>query len=316
MRFLLCLAVLCSQAVPAIAATLDGSIAGDGYGLYSVQTVQTSFPNSQLDAAWAQIQGGTLYLTLTGNLPSNFNRLNVFIDSVAGGENVITNNTSSGGNNPSNDGWAAKHAGFTFDADFAADYLIILRNGFTASPHFDVDFNSVGNTNVVESTSNVFGGSLTGSNAGVGASGLGVSFDNSNAAGVADGSGAANQAAAAAVQTGIELAIPLAAIGNPGPGDCIKIGAMINGSNHDYLSNQFLGPIDNVAPYSQVSLGGDGIGGFNGTVGQIDLNDNAYASGEQFFKICIVPEPSSLALLGISLASLCAAIRPRRRAHG
>lgn len=128
------------------------------------------------------------------------------------------------------------HAGFTLDTGFAADYLIILRNGFTAGPQFDVNFNSVGNTSAVESTSSIFGGSLTGSNASVGPSGLGVAFDNSNAAGVSDGTGAADQAAAAAVRPGIELAVPLVAIGNPGPGDCIKISAMINGSNHDYLT--------------------------------------------------------------------------------
>ncbi|MDM8009254.1 MAG: PEP-CTERM sorting domain-containing protein [Phycisphaerae bacterium] len=301
MRLLLCLAISCSIAIPAAAVTLDGSIAGDGYSLLSVQTMQTGFSTSELDAAWAQIQGGTLYVTLTGNLSDNFNRLNVFIDTVVGGENVITNNTGFGGNNPSNDNWAAKHAGFTFDTGFAADYLIILRNGFTAGPQFDVDFNSVGNTSIVESTSSIFGGSLTGSNASVGPSGLGVAFDNSNAGGVSDGTGAADQVAAAGVQTGIELAVPLVAIGDPGPGDCIKISAMINGSNHDYLSNQFLGPIDNVAPYSQVNLGGDGMAGFNGTVGQINLNTNSYASGDQFFTVCIIPEPSSLALLGVAL---------------
>lgn len=306
MRHLLGLAILLSATVPAAAVTLDGSIVGDDYSLASLQTMQTSFLDNEdeLNAAWAQINDGTLYLTLTGNLQSNFNRLNVFIDSVAGGENVITNNTMFGGDNPSNDNWAGKYAGFTFDAGFAADYLIILRNGFVAAPQFDVDFNSVGNTSVVESTSSIFGASLIGANASVGPSGLGVAFNDSNAAGVSFGTGAANQAAALAVQTGIELAIPLAAIGNPGPGDCIKVSAMINNATHDFLSNQFLGPIDNVAPYSQVSLGGNGNAGFTGTVGQIDLNNNDYASGEQFFTVCIIPEPSSLALLGLALTAI------------
>src|SRR5690606_3226275 len=63
----------------------------------AVQTVETGFgdanPNggSELDAAYARIQGGTLYLMLTGNLENNFNKLNIFIDSQAGGQNVLQN---------------------------------------------------------------------------------------------------------------------------------------------------------------------------------------------------------------------------------
>jgi hypothetical protein len=304
------------MAAPASAVVLDGSIAGDGYTMAATQTVDTQFgdgnPNggSELDAAWTQISGGVLYVTLTGNLENNFNKLNVFIDSVAGGENVVTNNTGAGGNNPSNDNWATKYAGFTFDAGFAADYLLILRNGNAGGDRFDVDFNSVGNTSVVEISSNIFGASLTGSNSNVGSSALGVAFDRSNTGGVVGGTGAANQAAAQAVQTGVELAIPLAAIGNPGPGDVIKISAMINGSNHDYLSNQFLRGL----PAGQGNLGGDGAGGFNGTVGQLNLNNPNYADGIQYFSVRIpIPEPTSLALLGLSLASLgCARRRARQ----
>ena len=85
------------------------------------------------------------------------------------------------------------------------------------------------------------------------------------------------------------MTIPLAALGNPIAGDTIRVSAMVNGSNHDYLSNQMLGGL----PAGQGNLGGDGNGGFNGTVGQLDMNNFA---GNQYFVIA-VPEPSSFKLV-------------------
>lgn len=292
----------------ASAQTLDGSISGDGYSLFSVQTLQTGFgdanPNggSELNAAWGSISGGVLHLTLTGNLENNFNKLNLFFDTVAGGENTITSDINNGGNNPANDGWAGKYAGFTFDAGFAADFMMIARNGNDGSiDRFDFDFSSVGNAGLVQSSANIFLGSQQGSNANVGASGIGVAFNNSNTAGVTGGSDAADQTAAMAVQTGLELFIPLAAIGNPGEGDLIRIVAHINGSNHDFLSNQSLAGYG--AP--QGNLGGDGNGTFTGTLSQIDLNNFA---GLQYFTIT-VPEPGALGLLGLGALAL---LRRRR----
>lgn len=262
----------------------------------AIQTVQTGFGDanpdggSELDAAYARIQGGTLYLMLTGNLENNFNKLNIFIDSQAGGQNVLQNDANNGGNNPINDGWAGKHAGFTFDAGFTADYMLTLRNGNFGGDRFEIDFATIGGGAMAfEAASNVFAGSLTGSNPmALMTSGIGVAHNRSNTGGVVGGDQAANQAAAAAVTTGIELAIPLAAIGSP-MGE-FRISAMINGSNHDYLSNQFLGGL--TPP--QGNVGGDGVGGFNGTVGMINLNNFA---GEQYF---VVPGPAGVALFALA----------------
>ena len=46
----------------------------------------------------------------------------------------------------------------------------------------------------------------------------------------------------AACPTGIELAIPLYVLGHSA-GDTIRVCAFINGSSHDYVSNQVLGPL-------------------------------------------------------------------------
>jgi len=313
MRYVLCLAIIGLMAVPASAVVLDGSISGDGYAKRSVQQTQTNFGDNQseLNAGWAQVDSGVLWLTLTGNIQNNFNKLNIFIDSVPGGENQLTPDTGSGGNNPTNDGWANKHATdqgdvnadpnarFMFDAGFAADYMIISRRGNAGGDRFDFDFSSVGNASVVEASLDIFSGSDTGTNASVGASGIGVSYDNSNVAGVGGGTGAADQSAAMAVQTGLELAIPLSAIGNPNLAD-IKISAMVNGSNHDFLSNQFLGALEP----PQDNLGGDGSGNFTSDIAQINLKN---FSGDQFF--FAVPEPGTIALAGLALVGMLSARR-------
>ena len=270
---------------------LDGTRDVSYGSAVAVQTVQTGFGdnNSELNAAYAAIQGGTLYLMLTGNLENNFNRLNIFIDSKAGGQNVLQNDGNFGGNNPENDNWAGKHAGMTFDTGFEADYLLTLRNGNFGGNRFDIDYAVIGGgLGNYLTAGNIFGGSTTGSNSSALANGIGVAFDNSNAAGILGGTGAANQVAALAVTTGIELAIPLATIGNPA--DILKISVMLNGSNHDYLSNQFLGGL----PAGTGNLGGDGAGGFTGTLSGINLNQ---FTGGQYFRI--VPEPASMAFLAL-----------------
>lgn len=290
--------ILASLALPQVASsaiTLDGTRDVDYGSALAVQTVQTQFGDNfgEWNAGYARIEGSTLYLMLTGNLEANFNKLNLFIDSQAGGQNSIV-----GASNPGNDGWAGSYNGFTFDSGFSADYLLILRNGNT---QFDLDYAAVGGGGTSFDTyGNVFGGTregatTTAAGANLGQS-FGIGFNNSNTAGVTGGTAAADPTAAQAVTTGIELGIPLAAIGNPGNGDSIRISVMQNNQGHNYLANQFLGGL----PAPQGNLGGDGNGGFTGTVGAINLNN---FPGDQFFSV-VVPEPSTFALAGLGLASL------------
>jgi hypothetical protein len=303
MRSILGVLTISLMALPAGAAPVLDGTKDAGYGsARAVQTVQTNFGDnfSELNAAYAQIEGGTLYLILTGQVENNFNKLNIFIDSVPGGQNQLQNDANNGGTNPENDGWAGKHAGMMFDTGFEADYMLILRNGNFEGDRFDIDYAVVGGgLGAFENASFVFGMSQTGSNASALPNGIGVAYDNSNTMGITGGTDAADMSDALAVTTGIELAIPLSTIGNPDPQD-IMISAMVNGSNHDYLSNQFLGGL--TPP--QNNLGGDGTGMFTGTLAGINLKDFA---GNQFFKV--VPEPSTVSLAALALAALALAGR-------
>jgi len=268
-------AALLAVAGNAQAVTIDGSTAGDGYTLRSVQTVETAWGDNtnELDAGYGDISGGKLNLAITGNLEGSFNKLVIFIDSVAGGQSVFSN--VAGNDNASNmDGW-------TFDAGFEADYHIIARRGNAGGDKFDLNFADLGG-GVFSEFLDVFGGTQEGSaTTGAGpanASGIGVGFDGSNVAGIGgDFNNAANAADAIAVQTGLELEIDLADIGAPaGP---IKVMAFITNGNHDWASNQFLGGLD--AGTDQLGAG---------------VHDLSAINGDQFF---VIPEPASLALLGL-----------------
>jgi hypothetical protein len=249
---------------------VNGTIAGDSYGVAaSVQAVETEFGDnlSELDAGYCTTVSGRFYLALTGNLEDNFNKIEIFIDSKPGGETVLSGL-------PGNDGSGAM-AGLAFDAGFVPDYHIIVRHGFSGGDRFDLDFGELGTANF-SSYGDVFGGAQEGSGAtgtGLNTQPIEVGFDNSNGAGVLGGTGAADQAAALAVQTGLELSIALVDLGSAG-GD-ISVCAFVNNADHNYASNQFLGPVQP----PQGNLGGDGAGTFTGV---LDFDLGSFA-GHQFF---------------------------------
>jgi hypothetical protein len=297
--FSLILAV--AMAAPASAQIVVDGTKDAGYGgALAVQTVETGFGDanpdggSELDAGYGLISGGNLYLMLTGNVESNFNKLNIFIDSKAGGQSVFD---SSG-----NDGAGAMD-GLVFDAGFTADYHIIFRRGNDAgNDKADIDFANL----VAQSASgyvDVLGGS-TGSGStgtGVNASAINLGYDNSNVAGVGGGApNAANQAAAAAVTTGLELSIALSDLGYVGGPINVMVGQ--NNQGHNYWSNQFLGGL----PAPQGNLGGDETGGFTGE-GAIDMT---HFAGNQYFTVPI-PEPTAGWLAAMALAG-CARIARRK----
>ncbi|MEY3142233.1 MAG: hypothetical protein RLY21_726 [Planctomycetota bacterium] len=238
-----------ATAANAQSVILDGT-ADAAYGKpVAIQNTQTGFGNatqgtidvalgSELACAYAKVEDGFLFLVLAGNLESNFNKLEIFIDGVDGGQNRLR------GNNPDVDfnglnrmGDDGSGNGLTFDKGFAPDLWVSLTCG--GNP-FAVYMNQAQLLTKGGGT----GGYLGSGGAGLAGSvtfksGFGFGLDNSNVGGVGGGTGIE---APTPVTTGVEVKVPLAAIPGYTSGD-LRICAFINGGGHDYLSNQVLGPL-------------------------------------------------------------------------
>ena len=212
--------------------TVDGSLGiSEGYGApLATQTINTGFGDntspsgtsgggSELDAIYTVATNGYLYLFIAGNLQANGNNINVFIaDGQPGGQNVLEIGGSPG---------EAAMNGSAFSPGFNPNLVLTFTNNATT---LSVDRAVLSGGSGTESHL----GSVTlsggiGNNQNVGGTGIVVGFNNVNTAGVNGNSGtAANQAAANAVTSGLELGIPLSALGNPaGP---VEVLVDINGN--------------------------------------------------------------------------------------
>jgi len=302
-------AVVAGLAVAAGAApVINGSYDADYGAAIAVQANPTGFGDnnlgqvgnssgSELDAAYGVVQGGTLHLFFAGNLESNFNKLEIFIDAKAGGSQklIALGNNQGNFNNMGGDGTTT---GLTFDNGFAPDHWISPTMG-GGNPDIFVDYGDLQthNGNYLGQTLAASNGVLTGGNGGPAS--IRLTVNNSNTTGVTS-STAPNDAAT--VGTGIEMSISLADLG--WDGSPINVAAFVNGSNHDFASNQVLGSL----PAGTGNLGGNGGGVFTGNLYGVDFRQFA---GNQFFTVP-VPEPMSLGLIGIGALSLVA--RRRRSA--
>ena len=275
---------------------VDG-IADSDYGdPLAVQDTRTGFGDadlglidfcngSELDQAFAVIQGGMLYICLGGNLEANFNHIEVFIDSIPSeGQNSIL------GNNPGIDFGALGNMGtwglpgekdyaqgLTFDDGFNADFWIGAGCG---NDPFDFFLNYCQlETGGNPDAPNGFGGSNAGGIDGqiVLKNGLMAAIDNSNTIGViaCDEKAGCIDGDGAGVVTGYEIGIPLDTLGYM-TGDALKVVAFINNSDHFYVSNQFL----------------PGVGG----LGNLEYSrwvNLAEIEGDQFFAVVAGEEPPS-----------------------
>ena len=268
----------------ASAITMDG-VLDAGYGVArSIQTTQTNFGDNNLgnagfangseqDAAFVAYDGNTMYLFLSGNLESNFNKLEVFIDAAPGGQNRLRGDNA----NVDFDG-LNRMSDLNFDTGFEADYYLTFGGGDAGGG----DYKLFGNFATLPTLGGGVGTFLGGTDesaytAGPNALGIEFTIDNRNVAGQQGGCAAGS---GAGTFTGVEISIPLASIGNPG--DCIKITAFVNGSSHDFVSNQVLAPL------------------VPGTcnLGEPHNVDFRTQPDDQFFGICDQPTPARSATWG------------------
>jgi hypothetical protein len=183
------------------------------------------------------VQGGFLYLFIGGNLESNFNKFELFIDCAPGGQNTVrADNPDVDFNGLNRMGVDATNPGLTFDAGFEADFYVTTTNG--GGP-----ITCYANIAQMLTEGGGSGGYIGSAEPGfpiVSQEGVEIATNNSNTAGVPAYDGTTTTGSGSGCGTGIEVKLPLNIIGYPGKGD-IKVMAMVNGGGHDYLSNQFTG---------------------------------------------------------------------------
>jgi len=226
---------------------------------------------TELNALYVTIDGGVLYLFVTGNMgfccPTMFSHqedFDVFIDAGPGGQHTLR----------ADNGHASLNAlaGLTFDIAFDPDYwlrsTLNMVSAFAELPAagggagYNLGYNITGAPGTLIGGTNPFG--------------ILAAIDNSNGAGVGSGCGAAS---GAGVTTGVEWAIPLAAIGNPS--GCVRVSVVAIGAGNA-LGNQLLAPL----PPGTCALGAPAA---------VNLGSIA---GDQFVTICPGPTPVSGATWG------------------
>jgi hypothetical protein len=112
----------------------DTSFGNSTYG----DPIVTDFGGSEIDQVFGIVRAdGRLYVTVAGNLENNFNKLEVFIDSIPGGVNGIDGTSLpmavdafAFGGLGTTDGALQRMDGLIFDNGFSADYYLTFTHGY------------------------------------------------------------------------------------------------------------------------------------------------------------------------------------------
>ena len=181
-----------NPATVATAPTIDGT-KDSSYGSAQAGWLQSNFTGfgdngtatpdggggSEINAVYAVVNGGTLYVMITGNVEKNGNGLDLFIDSnaVGGGQTTLSNGVGGGAGSRLN-----TMNGLIFDAGFDANYYLTFDgDGTVNNVHFATLASGtgffVGNGGYA-----TIGGALTGGDSGAPA--MSATIDNSNITGV------------------------------------------------------------------------------------------------------------------------------------
>lgn len=255
---------------------VDGAIDTTYGDPVAIQNTQTTFGNSnlgqidaangsELDEAYGVVGGDYLYIMLTGNLATDNTKLDLFIDSRTGGQNrLLSSNSSYPLVNLARMCDDGSGNGLRFDNGFEADFFIQINCGFNSGPFLIwFDYIELGVARPVYYLG-ANGAGITSALAGGNSPYLCFgTVNNTNIGGVTAGAG---NDSGSGVITGVELAIPLKAIGCPtGP---IQICAMINNRLRSLASNQVL----------------KGIGG-GGSLGDPRLVNLGDIAGDQYFTV-------------------------------
>lgn len=299
------------------AVVIDGAADaayGDAVALQDTNTefgdASTGLPNfcngSEIDGLYVLVEDGYLHLLIAGNLEDNFNKLEIFVDSIPGeGQNPIL------GNNPDIDFNALAtmgeyvdpetgevQPGLTFDAAFVPDFWMTFTGGAVGPETARVydTYCSYSRLLTGGGSEADAGGAGPGTSGPEGAlvldNGIEAAIDNSNIDGVIGGPDL-NVDGGAGVSTGIEIAIPLTVL-DYNAGDDIGVSVMVNGSGHDFLSNQVIGGLGgsgnlgfprfvnlDVIPGDQfVTVAGEGGGGEDDC--PADFDGNGVVNGADF----------------------------------
>ena len=263
-KYLVAASLSVGFALPAFAQApiVDGVRDAEYGAAISVQNTTTGFGDSnlgavdfangsELDNCHAMISGGVLYLFFGGNLETNWNKFELFLDSAVGGQNQLR------GDNPDVDfqglnriGSTGAGDGLLFDECFTANAYFTITAG--ASP-VQIHANLAQILTDGGGTGLYLGGGAPGTAPIVNVeTGVTAALNNSNIAGVGGDGGSTD---GAGVATGIEVAIPLSLLGYDGASQAnIKITAAINGSGHDWFSNQFVAPVNWMGNFGEPRL--------------------------------------------------------------